>query len=376
MARARAACEFASFAGFESAIAVQVPDGSHQGIVCAATGRVEPVLDIARGLARRVVGTGRPLQILDTQDRFALGSRRHAAVPIGRANGMTFVLVVSDPRLTQREGQALATWAAPAHAEGMRTNGGSCAPLVRELFAEFVADAIVVALFAQSGLLLNLHVRSGGLLHSWRVPTDTVWGEVARHGAAFTLGDLPVHPGAELLASVGMRVAALVGLENGNGVAIGALGVATGGVLDPDVAHMLLARAPGLGPDLMGRLSSTTVPVPDEDGTIDLQLLAARIGCRRFAMYERAGAQLRLVAAHARDGSRTSPAPDELEVQLVCTAAAEGVGVVNDEAAAVLIGEHTVLYAQDPRKRALDCLRRALQDVRRNPFEADRRDAA
>jgi hypothetical protein len=122
----------------------------------------------------------------------------------------------------------------------------------------------------------------------------------------------------------------------------------------------------------MTRRSSTSVPVPDADGTVDLGLLAARVGCRRFAMYERVGAELRLVAAHAVDGGRVESPPDELERQLVARAAQHGVGVVSEDAAAVLIGTHTVLYAQDPGKRALDCLRLALQDVRRNPFGAER----
>jgi hypothetical protein len=118
----------------------------------------------------------------------------------------------------------------------------------------------------------------------------------------------------------------------------------------------------------MSSLSSTSVPVPDADGSVDLRVLAARVGCRRFAMYERVGPELRLISAHTYDGSRLMTPPDELEEQLVCWAADKGIGVVSEDAAAVLIGDHTVLYAQDPEKRALDCLRLALQDVRRNPY--------
>lgn len=374
--RARAACDFVSAAGFEAALALHVPDDGSQGVVCGATGRVDALLDVARGIARSAAREGRALQLLDTDGPRATSLRwRHAAIPLGRTPSGTVVLVTSDGRLARREGQALAAWAAPADIRGMHVRGGPCGTIVRSLAREFSADAVVIALFAQSGIMLNVHVRSGALLQARRIPTDTVWGEVARHGAAFTLGDLAMHPGTELLGSLGMRTAGLVGLENGNGIAIGALGVATAGELDLDIAHRLLARSPGLGPELMSLLSSTPVPTPDEHGTVDLRVLAARVGCRRFAMYERSGAELRLVAAHAEDGSQLVSPPDELEEQLVCWAAQKGIGVVNDDAAAVLIGDHTVLYAQDPDKRALDCLRLALQDVRRNPFGSEEQQA-
>ena len=52
-------------------------------------------------------------------------------------------------------------------------------------------------------------------------------------------------------------------------IAIGALGIASASDLHVDVAHHLLAEAPALGPDIMARLSSTPVPVPAEDGTVD-----------------------------------------------------------------------------------------------------------
>lgn len=380
--RARAACEHVADAGFEASLALHVPDDGSQGVLCGASGRIEPLLDVARGLSRTAARDGRALQLLDTEDRLGRARWRHAAIPVGRTTSGTVVLVASDQRLARREGQALAAWAAPADVRGMRVRGGPCGALARELARQFASDTVAIALFAQSGMILNLHVRSGALLHGSRIPTDTVWGEVARHGAAFTLGDLAMHPGTELLGSVGMRTAGLVGLENGNGIAIGALGIGSTADLDLDIAHQLLACSPSLGPQLMSKLSSTNVPVPDEDGTVDLRVLAARVGCRRFAMYERAGAELRLVSAHSHDGSRLVSPPDELEEQLVCWAAQKGIGVVSEDAAAVLIGDHTVLYAQDPGKRALDCLRLALQDVRRNPFggedtaDGERADAA
>ncbi|MCW2960111.1 MAG: hypothetical protein JWM90_498 [Thermoleophilia bacterium] len=368
ISRARVACDYVRALGFGSAVALQVPHNGGQGVVCASSGGAEALVDIGRGLARRVATSGRPVELLDTSERMGLRKWRHAGIHLGHVRGGSIVLIVSDTSLTRREGQALAAWAAPDMADGAHVRGGPCVDLARGLSREFGADAVVFALFAQSGMHLSLHLRSGGLLRAWRVPGDTVWGEVARHGAAFTLGDLPMHPGVELLASLGMRTAGLVGLENGNGLAIGALGVASFGNLDLDVAHHLLARSPDLGREIMTRLSETPVPVPDEDGTVDLQALSRRVGCRRFAMYEIRGDKLRLVAAHARDGSRLASAPDANEEELVCWAVDKGVGVVNEDAAAVLIGDHTVLYAQDPSKRALERLRLALQDVRRNPF--------
>lgn len=369
--RARAACEHVTEIGLESAAALHVPDDGTQGLVCAAAGRAEPLLDVARGLARRVAREGRALHLLDTEQRAGLVRYRHAAIPIGRTTSGTVVLVASDQRLTRREGQALAAWAAPAQADGLPIYGGTCTELARQLAGEFHADTVALALFASAGITLNLYVRSGALLHSSRIPTDTVWGEVARHGAAFSLGDLTTHPGTRILGSVGMRTAALVGLENGHDIAIGALGVASAADLDIDISHQLLARAPSLGPELMLRLSATAVPVASADGSVDLGVLAARVGCFRFAMYERDGAELRLVAAHTTDGSRVAAPPGDLEQQLVGWAAQKGIGVVSEDAAAVLVGERTVLYAQDPRKRAIDCLRLALQDVRRNPFGGD-----
>lgn len=359
-------------AGFAASCALVIPDDGSQGVLAGASGRIDPILDIARGAARSIAGDGAALRLVDVDGRgHATAAHRHAAVPLGRAGSATVVLVVSDPRLTRREGQALAAWAAPADSRGLRVRGGPCAGIARRLARAHDADVIAIALFATSGMRLDVHVRTGALLHNCRVPADTVWGEVARHGAAFTLGDLAMHPGTGMLGSLGMRSAGLVGLENGRGLAIGALGIAGASELSVDIAHELLAIAPELGPELMARMSDTAVPVPDEDGTVDLSVLAARVGCRRFAMYERVGAELQLVAAHAHDGSRLVTPPDDMEQQLVTWAAQKGVGVVSDDAAAVLIGNHTVLYAQDPGKRALDCLRLALHDVRHNPFGAE-----
>lgn len=368
LARAALACELVTALGFEAAMSIQVPHGGGQASVIGSHGRTAPLVDVARGLARQAAGSGRPLTQLDTRERVGLRRWRHAAIPIGAVRGGTMVLVISDPRLAQREGQALATWAAPTHVGSMHVDEGPCGNLARGIAAEFDADAVVVSLFAQVGMHQSLHVRSGGLLHAWRAPTDTVWGEVARHAAAFTLGDLHLHPGSELLASIGMHTAAMVGLENGNGLPIGALGIASAGDLDVDASHRLLARAHELGPRIMHDLSSTPVPVPDADGSVDLHVLAARIGCRRFSVYRRSGSDVDLIGAYAEDGSRLHSPSDPEELQVVEWAIERDGGVAAGHAAALLLGAGTVLYASDPTRRPLDRLRLALQDVRRNPF--------
>ncbi|MBC7460533.1 MAG: hypothetical protein H7287_04155 [Thermoleophilia bacterium] len=370
LARARAACSILEASGIEASLALQLPADGGQGIICAAAGRTEHAVDVARGLARHAVSTARPLALLDSTERIGLRRWRHAAMPIGAVRDGAIVLVVSDPRLTRREAQAITAWVAAPETGSLTVDGGPIASLAHGIAHEFGADTVVLALFAEAGMLVQLYLRSGALLHTWRIPSDTVWGEVARHGASFTLGDLELHPGVELLASVGMRNAALVGLENGHGIAIGALGVASSDELDIDVAHHLLARAPLLGPEVMNRLSSTQVPVAEEDGSVDVGLLAARVGCRRFAMYRVDQGALQLVSAHAPDGTIDTTSPQELETRLAGWALEQGTGVVAEHAAAVLIGTHTVLFASDPERRPLECLRRALQDVRRNPFSA------
>lgn len=372
--RVRTACAALESVGIESALALQVPFDNSSSLVCAVAGRAQHALDIARGLARHAVATARPLAMIDSTERIGLRRWRHAAIPIGATRSGTIVLVVSDPNLSRREAQAIAAWASSPEPGSLRVEGGPCSDLAHGIAREFGADAVVLALFASAGMHVNVHVRSGGLLQTNRVPGDTVWGEVARHAAAYTLGDLEIHPGCELLASLGMRTAALVGLENGNGIAIGALGIASAGDLDVDISHHLLERAPLLGPDIMHRMSSTAVPVPQDDGSVDVGLLAARVGCERFAMYRVEDGDLELVAAHTPDGSIHSAPPETHELQLVAYALDQGVGVMNQNAAAVVIGEHTVLYAQDSERRALDCLRRALHDVHRNPFAAEAAD--
>lgn len=377
LARARAACDALVGCGMESALALQVVDRMTQGMLCAAAGRIDHVADVARGLAEEAALTGRALHMVDADDTRMNLRWRFGAVPCGAVRDGQVVLVVADPSLTQREAQAIATWIAPADDASITVGGGglgqrievaTSGDLARSLAREFHADAVVFALFTQAGMLLNMHVRSGAVLRSWRAPVDTVWGEAARHNAAFVLGDLHMHPGAESLSSLGMRSAAVVGIENGNGIAIGAVGIAARHELDIDVAQRLLDRAPVIGPQLMEFKSRTVVPSADADGAVNLRAFAARVGCRRFALYSKAGVAVTLLSAHAQDGSVLVSPPDPYEEQLVCWAAEKGIAVASDEAAAVMVGDDTVLYAQDSKKRPMECLRLALQDLRDNPY--------
>jgi hypothetical protein len=369
IARARMACDALVDAGFETALALQVIDPMTQAMLCAAAGRIDPVLDTARGVAEQVASTGRALQLVDADDSRMNLRWRFGAVPCGSLRDGEIVVVVADPTLTQREAQAVATWiATPVVGTGASPAPDPCCELARSLAAEFSADIVVFSLFAQSGMLLNLHVRSGAVLRTWRCPVDTVWGEAARHNAAFVLGELHMHPGAESLSSLGMTSAAVVGLENGSGVAVGSVGLASREHLDIDIAHSLLERAPILGAQVMQLRGSTPVPRQDTAGAVDLVGFAARVGCRRFALYSKQGNVVTLVSAHADDGSVLVSPPDPFEEQLVVWAAEKGIAVASDDAAAVMIGDDTVLYAQDPARKPMECLRLALQDLRNDPY--------
>jgi hypothetical protein len=349
-------------------VLLHVADDGAAVVPLASAGIVHPLEAVAAGMARRISRDGRPLIVVDSEERRSGRRWRHAACPLAHGEGGTYVLALCDTTLPRREAQAIATWAAPRDPGAMRVYGGRSTHLAHSLARRLDVDVVAFGIFAASGMHLRLHTRSGALLQIARVPNETVWGEAARHGAAFTLGDLPVHDGAAALAALGMSTAALVGLDNGGGVPLGALGVASSGRIAPDMAHELLGIGPGVGPEIMRALATTEVPVPDADGTINLDVLAARVGCERFAMYDFSGGEVRFVAAHARDGSLQRVAPDERERALVRQAVEHGIGAFGPQAAAVLVGGHTVLYAHDPGKRVLECLRRALDDIRRNPF--------
>jgi hypothetical protein len=373
LARAAAAAEALVAAGFEAAFVLQLPKKKGSASLRAAHGRVEPYIPTGTDAALQALYRRRAFDSIRVEDPRSGLVRTVAAIPCGSVRGRNLALIVVDRNTSRRESEAIAVWAAVA-SPVTDTEDPSTA-LVRELLVEHNADTVVLALFAQSGMLLNLHTRSGDLLRAWRLPMDTVWGEAARHGAAYVLGDLPMHPGAECLASLGMNAAAVVGIENGSGVALGSVGVGAYDSLDIDVAHTLLAQAPLLGPRIMSLRSRTSVPVPDERGEVQLDGFAARVGCDRFAMYSRNGTVLQLVSAHDRNGNPMIAAPDVMEEQLVCWAAEKGAAVTSEDAAAVIVGDDTVLYARDPNKRPIDCLRLALQDLRHNP-EGDQRRAA
>ena len=348
-------------------MALQVGGRISQPLLCAAAGRIDNVAEVGRGLAERVATTGRALQMLDADDDRMSLRWRFGAVPCGVVRDGEIVVVFADPTLTQRESQTIATWLAPPRTMHAGT-GGPCGDLARSIAAEFGADVVVFALFAQAGMLLNMHVRSGAVLRSWRLPVDTVWGEAARHSAAFVLGDLHMHPGAETLSALGLKSAAVIGIENGQGLAVGSIGIASRGELEIDIAQQLLERSAVLGPQVMELRSATMVPRADASGAVDLRGFAARVGCRRFALYSKAGNVVTLVSAHAGDGSILISPPDPYEEQLVCWAAEKGIAVASDDAAAVMVGGDTVLYAQDPHKKPMECLRLALTDVRQDPY--------
>jgi hypothetical protein len=356
--RARAACDAVAGAGFTAAVAIQVPGDGSDPVVWCSTGRAEPVLDAAKHAAVVASAQGRVLHMPD-----ARSDTRIAVVDAGDMGDGQLLVVTSDAMLSRREGEALACWLSPGDGDVSRLPGASAAsPIAQALAAEFDADAVVFSLFGAAGMLMNLHVRSGGVLRSWRLPEDTIWGEAGRHSAAFMLGDLHVHAGAEAFASLGLTSAAVVGLENGNGVAAGSVGLAAKEPLALDCARQLLDRAGILGPELMQARTRAAIPIPSADGSVELRGFARRVGCRRFALYAREGNLLRLMAAHSHDGSTLVAPPDPYEEQLVCWAAEKGIAIVSDDAAAVLVGE-TVLYAQDPSKRPMERLRLALQDL-------------
>lgn len=358
-------------AGFASASLLHVDpvSGDAQIVEHCRAHEHGPARGAALELAVRAARRGSQLAVLDTRERRTMLHWHHAATCVGaQPDGTAAVLVVSDPQLARRDGEAIALWAAPPKPIGSTLDREPCADLTHALARDLDADAVIVALFARAGMLLTLHTRAGVPVRSWRAPIDTVWGEVARHGAAFTLGDLPLHPGAEALGAVGMRAAAMVGIENGNGIAVGAVGVAHRRNLDIDVAHELLARSPDLGPQLMQRMSSTRVPTASEDGSIDLAVLAARVGCARFAVYRLGEGGLRISSVHAQDGARVTGPSDGGEETTVRSAYEQGVFIADRSAAAIRVGGSLVLYASDPQRDVIERLRLALGDVRRNPF--------
>ena len=366
--RADAACQQLEACGFDVAFAVQLSAGRRAPSIRAGFGHFEPLIEVGKDLADRAAHSERAMESVTCNDPRTGERWQLTAIACGWVRKRPVVVVVADRRLARRESEAIAAWMAAPQCATDTPPGGACGPLAKLLVQSNRADVAVLALFTQSGMLLNMHARNGGLLRAWRVPGDTIWGEAARHGAAFVIGDLPMHPGAESLASLGMQTAAVVGLENGSGVAVGSVGLGAFDQLDTDIAHRLLEQAPLLGPKIMQLRSRTPVPAPDQHGAVELNGFAARVGCRRFAMYSRTGNVLRLVSAHGNDGRVVSTPPDPYEEQLVCWAAEKGVAVASDTAAAVVVGDDTVLYAHDPTKQAIDCLRLALQDLRHNPY--------
>ncbi len=365
--RATWATEALAGCGFEAVCALEVVDGGAQSVLWAGAGAAGRIADRAQVVARSVAASGRALKLLTDDDPGAvMPGWRYAAIPVGSTKHGTAVVVVGDRALSLREAQTTATVLAPSDPDG--PVGGPCGSVARELAARFDADIVALSLFAQAGMLMNLHVRSGAVLRAWRMPTDTVWGDAAKCGSAMALGDLQHHAGCETLSSLGLTSAAIAGIENGYGLAVGAVGVARRGDLPPDVAGTMIELAAELGPRIMSLRSTTEVPRADATGAVNLRSFAARVGCRRFALYSRTGNVLRLVSAHAEDGSTLVSPPDAYEEQLVIWAAERGIAVAAEHAAAVMVGDDTVLYARDMGKKPMERLRLALQDLRQDPY--------
>lgn len=370
--RARMVCDvLVERVGLQSAVALLVTDEElAPPMMLAGAGRVDLVADMSRALADRVEHEHRALIVVepdaavdDPAVHFMRPLERHAAMLIGVHRDGNVVLVVSDSTLSRREAEAIAVWAAGA--QEAASFGGVCGQLAHDIAQEFDAEVVATAVFVHSSILVTLHARSGALIRAWRVPPDTVWGEAARHGAAFVLGDLRRHPGAEALESMGMQSAAVLGLENGSGIALGAVGIASRTDLPMEVADRLINMSPEIASRLLKSRTAPLGAVRGDESSVELSALAASVGCERFSVYTRAGqGALSLISAHHADGRLQDPDPDLLEEQLICWAAEQGGAVSIDSAAAVLIGNDTVLYARDAQKSPMTSLRNALIALR------------
>jgi hypothetical protein len=360
--------------GMQSAVALLLTDEEFAApMMIAGAGRVDLVADMARALADRVEREHRALIVVepdgsagDPTISMLRPLERHAAMLIGTHRDGNIVLVVSDPNLSRREAEAIAVWSAGA--QEAAPFGGVCGQLAHDIAQEFDAEVVATAVFVNSSILVTLHARSGALIRAWRVPPDTVWGEAARHGAAFVLGDLHRHPGAEALESLGMTSAAVLGLDNGSGVAIGAVGIASRSDLPMEAADRLINMSPTIASRLLKSRAAPLDAVRGDESSVELTALAASVGCDRFCVYSRtAPGELTLISAHYADGRLQDPDPDLLEEQLIGWAVEQGGAVSIDTAAAVLIGEETVLYARDEKRNPMTRLRNALIALRDEP---------
>jgi hypothetical protein len=181
------------------------------------------------------------------------------------------------------------------------------------------------------------------------------------------LGALEQHGGTEQMAAMGLTHACIAGLTSEQGLPFGAVGVFAGSDLPVEVADRMFVASDAIGPQLMSVLShQQSDEVKSDDSVVALHSIARRVGCRRFALYARSRRGMKLVSAHAEDGSRLMGAADPGEEELVHYAAKRGMSVSGRTAAAILVGDDTVLYACDPRKEPLERLRLALNDLRGN----------
>lgn len=360
------ACESIVAAGFVAAAVVRVAEGDSAEVITSAGGLDADTAAIVASAAGEAARTGRPVH---GGAAAPTGECHVAAAVCGADEQGLLVIAAVDSHITTHEAQALAVWASPASAEGDVAGGGACGELARTVAQQHAADVVVVALFSGSAMSLDLHTRSGTLVRSWRCTSDTVWAEAAKHSSAYVLGSLEHHSGAEWMAALGLESAAVVGLANSDGDAVGAIGVGSFGHLAVDVASQLLDYAPLLGRQVAAAKTDlaplAAQPAPADEQQVKISSFAQAVGCERMAVYTRVGPlQFALAAAHGTDGTAVDMEPDPVEEQLVQIMSDDGTAMVYEDAALVCLGDDTILYARDANKNALECVRRALRDLR------------
>ncbi len=363
-----------------AAAAVEVEaDGSARPM--KVFGRIEVISQSVLGAAVEAVDLGHPAAIQTLVMPGGFGTFKCAVIRCGQQGLSEYVVVICDETLSRRDVDAIASWATGAREGDTVRSGGPCGSVARDVAAKTGADVVTIALFAPSGMLMNLHVRSGSRLRAWRTSTETVWAEAALHKAAFLLGDLELHPGAEHLAALGMQSAAVVALENRKGVPIGSVGIASRAAINQGDVDVLMNVAPEIAEQIVAlrttdrRMSNVGALEPHGErrgvqgveassDTIDLALFARLVACRRFSVYVRTGNMMQMVSAFREDGTFVMDQPDPMEHELVRWAAERGLAVANQLAAAVMVGDGTVLYARDDSYQPMQRLRSALLQIR------------
>ncbi len=379
--RARQAGRVLVMAGCRASCVVQLADGAPDPLVRGGAGDVASLAAVAVPLAEGLVDSGRALRVVDAGSRSPGGARlRFAAVSCGQRAGVATVVVLSGDGLSthQLETVAMLLSAPPGQPEPPVGIQRPCSLLARDLAGEGAADLVSIALFARAGMQLDLHVRSGDLLRRRRVPVGSIWGEAARHGAAYRIGELRQHRGTEHLAALGMEEAVLVSLENDAGVPVGTIGLAARERLPDGLATGLLERTRTLAREVMESHAHTPAQRAHPGAVsqdIELRVLARSVGCRRFAVYMPQGSELVLLGSFAADGQSLAAPPDPFEQELVRTALERTVSITTEGAAVVLLANGVLLYASDSRRDPMQAIQSALRDLVDGPLDGRRRAA-